>query len=343
VVLLLDSATLPASQRDEALSALISQASGPTRVSHDVADELIDNKTHYWNVGDGNGLIRTQDNAIRFSRTARQARSNDRDLFAITVQLRGTGLIVESAKSVVQQTGELSLHRVAREHAFAFRGKAENASFLLSRDDLGLPLAYVVNAAPKLASSPVYGLLQAHFAGLCDAAQEVSANKTSSTLLASATVQLIRAMVASTDGPSDLRSRDVIHDSAPTTVLAYIRHNLSDPNLDAARIATANSMTVSDLRAMWSQMPQSIDEWIMNARLESVRNALADEKQVFGHFDDLARHWGISNVTEFRVQFRSALGLSPDALSDGKSILSKREPSVGPSPSGWLDESRYDG
>lgn len=307
MVLLLDTDTLPPSERNNALTALISQASGPARVTHDVADELIRSKTHFWNVGDRNGFIRTQDAAVRYTRTAQEVRENEQELFAMTYQYSGSSVIVDGEDIVVQHAGMLTLNRVARAHEFAFPGKAEIGSFLLSKADLGLPASLVAGSGPKLAGSPLYGLVQAHFAGLSDTAEELASKQEASGLFASATIQLIRALVASTD-TTDAHGREVVHDASREAAAAYVRQHLKEASLNAERIAYAIGTTERNIQSLWSGDDESFDEWITRARLRQVRDELSRRDGVGVLFEDVAREWGVSDMSLFTSRFLATYG-----------------------------------
>lgn len=262
MVLLIDTAALPPRERNEALSALFSEASAPMQVTHDVPDELIRNRTHYWNLGAHNGLIRSRDNGVRFTRTARDVRADDRELFAMTVQHSGSSISREDdGTESVQTPGMLSLHHVASAHEFAFTGDAENASFLVSHEDLDLPMALVLGSSPLLRFSPLYSLVQADFAQLSTAAEDVSANAAASALLAGAMIPLVRALVASTD-EDNRRARDAIHETLFDVVVAAARRQGTDRELDDESLARASGNSVRRVRALRSPGGLTVQEYL---------------------------------------------------------------------------------
>lgn len=269
MVLLIDTATLPPGERDDALSAVLSNASGPMRVWHDSPDQLIRNKTHLWNIGPRNVLIRSQDYNVRFNRSLTDVRADDREFFAVTFQHSGSSRSSQlSGELSEQRPGALSLHNVASAHEFAFEGHAENASFLISHDDLDLPYSLVAEAAPHLSTSPLYPLVTADIARLGEVAESLSDSPEPAELLALATVQLVKALIASTNS-ENRRSKQALHESLLETTTAFARAHLGEDSLNAERIAAANNITERHLLRLWAEAGHDLNDWIRAARRDA--------------------------------------------------------------------------
>lgn len=311
MVVVLDTVNVPARERNDALSAVISDAAYPTRVSHDLPDELIRNRTQSWAVGASNSLIRTQDTNMRFTRASRNLRADDREVWAMSLQHRGTGIHVSAqGDAVIQPAGALLLADVARSYVFAFDGKADNASFLMTYDELDLPFSLVAKASWKLGHSPLHRLVQSHFAHLSDVAEELPGDSAASALVASTTIQLIRALVAST-GLDDRRARDASQETRRTTLLTYARQHLRDPELNARQIAAANHMSERQVYKLWSQSSESLSEWILRERLDGARKDLAAPSARDVTIEVISRRWGFVDASHFSRRFRQAYGATP--------------------------------
>ncbi|MBT2501030.1 hypothetical protein [Curtobacterium sp. ISL-83] len=245
MVLLLDTAALPPGDRDDALSAIFSAASGPTRVTHAGPDQHIRNKTESWNVGDHNTIIRTADTDLRLSRSPASLRASGRELFAVTYQNVGTSVYLNGDDITVQKPGELLFQDIAQSYEFAFDGPGDNFSFLMSYDDIGMPIADAVRAGRHLRSSPLYELVQQDFATLGTAAAALAPDSDASAFLAHATIEMTRALLASAD-TTPRAARDVLHQTLPTTIAAHARQHRTAPELSAARIAAMVGISAPD-------------------------------------------------------------------------------------------------
>ena len=310
MALLLDTTDLPAGKRNDAISALLSQAYVPMRASHGVPDELINNKTHSWRMGSRNDLLRISDNALRLSRTASDKQPDDRELFAISYQHRGTSIFLEDDGAQVEYTGKLFLKDVSRGYEFAFAGQADMSVFIMTYEDLGLEVSFVEAASRRLTTSKLYNLLRVDLARLSDAARDLSDNEDAAGVLAAAMVNLTRALVASTD-PENRHARDAIEETLPDTVSLYIRHHLGDASLDAEQIAAANHISTRRLDQLWTAAGDDLEAWILRKRLEGARKdaeASAAPRQMI---DEIARRWGFSDPRIFEARYRDEYGAYP--------------------------------
>jgi hypothetical protein len=245
MVLLLDTAALPPGDRDEALSAIFSAASGPTRVTHAVPDQHIRNKTQSWNVGHHNTIIRTVDTDLRLSRSPATLRASGRELFAVTYQSVGTSVYLNGDDVTVQEPGALLCQDIARSYEFAFDGPGDNYSFLMSYSDLGMPIGDAIRAARDIESSPIYELVQHDIAALGTAAASLAPDSDASGHLADATIELTRALLASA-GTTSSASRNILHETLPATITAHARHHRTAPDSSSARIAAMLGISARD-------------------------------------------------------------------------------------------------
>jgi AraC-like DNA-binding protein len=153
-------------------------------------------------------------------------------------------------------------------------------------------------------------LVQAHFARLSAVADELSADSEATKLLASTSVQLVRALIAST-GLDNAPSRTVAHDTLFSTVMTYVRQHLRDPRMTPRTIATANNISVRLLHNLWAENGESVNDWIIRERLEGARRDLAVPSSLLVTVEVVARRWGFVDPSHFSRRFRQAYGLSP--------------------------------
>jgi hypothetical protein len=259
MVLLVDTGSLRPAERDDALSAVFTAASGPTRVTHTVPDELIRNKTQSWNVGPRNTIIRTKDTGLRLSRSPKELRTSGRELFAITYQTKGTSIYLTGDDIAVQPAGSVLLQDISRSYEFAFDGPGDNYSFLMAYDDLDMPPAEANKAALGIRSSPLYDLARHDLASLGTAAVALPPDSPAAAHLANATIQLTRALLASTT-PTHPASRDTLHETLTAATTAYLHQHWNDPWLSTARIAHTMGLSARDVGRAALENGETVDE-----------------------------------------------------------------------------------
>jgi AraC-like DNA-binding protein len=307
MALLLDTSNIPAAKRNDAISAVLSESSGTTRVSHNVPDELIKNEIHAWAMGPRNDLFRIRDTALRLSRTARDRQPGEQELFALSYQHRGSSYFLGDDGAKVAQAGRLFMGDLSHSCEFVFGNDADISTFVMTQEDLGLPNSFVEIASRKLESSWLYQLVCADFARLSDAARDLADNEDATGLLATAMVSLTRGLLASTD-PDNRHARDAIEDTLPDTIALYIRQHLSDASLDAEQIASANHISTRLLGQLWAAAGEDLDAWILRHRLQGARKDAEASATPSPATDAIARRWGFVDPRTFTAHYRDEYG-----------------------------------
>ncbi|HEY2642354.1 MAG TPA: helix-turn-helix domain-containing protein [Galbitalea sp.] len=312
MVVLLDTSLLPPRERSGAVNRLLSEALGPSLVLHDMPAEFIHNTTRYWDLGPSNSLLRSQDTDMHIHRSPRELRMDGRELFSLCLQHSGTSVVSEEDGPVAVLEGSLCINNLARQHEVGFRGQVDCSAFMLSHEQMGLPLSVVDRGARRLDMSPLYPMVREHIARVCSVADtdELPAASEAAAEVASATIQLIRAMVASTN-PENAEARDVVVETKFIAVLTYLRQHLRDPSLTPQQVATANQISVRQLYKLWSAHETSLNDWVLRERLEISRTELASPGLLHLTIEVIARRSGFSDPSHFSRRFRRAYGMTP--------------------------------
>jgi AraC-like DNA-binding protein len=312
MVVLLETSLLAPQERSDAVNRLISEALGPSVVSHDMPAEYIHNTTSYWDIGPSNSLIRSRDTNMHIHRSPRELRMDGRELFSMCFQHRGTSLLFEENGPFAVPRGALNLNNLARSHELRYHGEADCSAFLFSHQQMGLPLSIVDVASQRLESSPLYSMVRGHLAGVCAVADadELPTDADTVAELASATVQLVRALVASAV-PENPRARDVVIETQFVAVVTYLRQHIRDSSLTPQRVAAANQISVRQLYKLWSTEETSLNDWVLRERLEAARTELATPGLLHLTIEVIARGCGFSDASHFSRRFRQAYGMTP--------------------------------
>jgi AraC-like DNA-binding protein len=170
----------------------------------------------------------------------------------------------------------------------------------------------VRDAGRVLQSSPLYGLLQSHVARLCHTPDALGQGP-AGTLLGNATIDLVRAMIASTaPAESSRRAAAITNETMHAQIITYLRTHLRDPGFGAEQIASDLHISVRHLYRLWANRDLTLAEWVMAERLEGAKHALAGQPAQSTTIRAVARAWGFADSTHFSRRFRETYGTSPD-------------------------------
>ncbi len=90
---------------------------------------------------------------------------------------------------------------------------------------------------------------------------------------------------------------------------AYVRRHLTEPGLDAERIARAHAVSVRHLYRVCAAAGMSLEQEVIAQRLEGARAELAGpgDRSVAV----VARRWGFPDPSHFAREFRRRVGMTP--------------------------------
>jgi AraC-like DNA-binding protein len=165
------------------------------------------------------------------------------------------------------------------------------------------------HAVPRLAQSPLYGLVAAHVVALFGAADALSVHPSAADV-ARSSVDLARALVTSlsTDG---VTRREGVAQTLLVRVREYVRQNLRDPDLNAASIAHAHHISLRHLYSVCAAAEISLEQHIIRSRLRGVRAELSLPAAQRRSIESVAYGWGFRNVSHFTRRFSAEFGVSP--------------------------------
>jgi AraC-like DNA-binding protein len=181
-------------------------------------------------------------------------------------------------------------------------------AFVVDYDQLGLPVDSARAAAPRLASSPIYGLARSHFAGLQRTLDQLHSG-TARLMVGGATMELVRALIT-TAGSEVTSACEASGHLLSLQVTKYVENHLTDPGLDAELIAAVHHISVRRLYNIWSAHDLTLAQWIIHQRLERARILLAERSPALT-VNAIARRCGFTDVSHLCRRFRAAYGMSP--------------------------------
>jgi AraC-like DNA-binding protein len=304
----LDTAGMPARERVEAVQAAMRYASAPCHVIHENPDGHVYARMEVWDLGDTN-VFTQRSSGIRLLRTAKLARQDAMPVVALSVQQRATGRLDQRGHRQLVPRGELLAVDLSGPYDYSWSGDGAAGCLQIPLDRLGLPVDTVRQAAANLRASPLYRLVTSHIAHLARDPARITADATAPAV-AVASVELARALLASAARSRPV-ARQVLADTLPTRIRAYVRLHLTDPELSPARIAAAHNISVRYLYRICAAAGFSLEQWIIAERLAGARRDLARPAGRPRPVGAIARSWGFRDPTHFTRRFTAAYGVTP--------------------------------
>jgi AraC-like DNA-binding protein len=94
-------------------------------------------------------------------------------------------------------------------------------------------------------------------------------------------------------------------------VLAFVRLRLADPDLTPEHIARAHNVSVRQLYKVCAASGLSLEQWIIDQRLEAARADLASSTGRRRSIAATSRAAGFQDPSHFSRRFRDAYGMTP--------------------------------
>jgi AraC-like DNA-binding protein len=283
-------------------------ASAPCHVLHESPDGAVHARMEVWDFG--NATIFTQrSSGIRLLRTAKLARQDGMPVIALSVQQRADGRIEQHSRQRVVPPGELLVVDLSGPYDFSWSGDGGAGCLQIPYDHLGLPLDVVRRAAFEVAASPLYAMVTAHIAQLTRDPSGITGDAASATA-AAASIDLARALLVSTVH-SGKHARQVFAETLLTRIRTFARLHLADPDLVPATIAAAHNISLRQLYKLCADADLSLEQWIINERLQRVRQELTRPDRRHVPIGAIARGWGFRDPTHFTRRFKARYGVTP--------------------------------
>jgi AraC-like DNA-binding protein len=302
-----DTTTVAAAERADRLRVALAEASLASVTLGDAGGD-VHARLEMWPLA-SSYLFRAATSPVRMFRTERQARSVPVPLLALAVQERGAALHRQFAPVSHVRPGALMGMDMTAAFDFSWSTHAGSRALMMPLDELGLSGQQLRDALPRLADSPLYGLVTRHIVELFGAADAIDTPSVAENLSA-VSLDLARALIesVSADGPA---RRDAAARTLMIRVRDHIRRNLRDPGLSAATIAAAHHVSLRHLYKVCSAAGVSLEQLIIRRRLHGAHAELSLPAAQHHTIESVARAWGFRNVTHFTRRFGEEFGVSP--------------------------------
>lgn len=262
-------------------------------------------------LGDAGGLklCRIIASRHRVVRTPGLIRGDDRGYVKIVAQLKGSARFEQNGRQVVLSPGEWSMYDTTRAYIVSNPEPIDQLAVLLPRDRLiraGVDLDQIVVrrfAGRSGVSRLAFDMLTSAFQELPTLTRGNSGSELGETM-----AHLVRLATLDRLGiESEAGRRETMRDR----VKAYIDANLQDPLLSLDRVAAAIGCSKRYLHKLFSTETETLNSHIWHARLERIRQDLANPRLLGRSITEIAFAWGFNSSTHFSRSFRERYGVSP--------------------------------
>lgn len=227
--------------------------------------------------------------------------------YKLTLQLSGTGILVQDGKEAVLGPGDIGLYDTSRPYTLMFDGPMHAVVVMFPHRLLDVD-AREVRELTAVRVPGDDGLARAVSPFLREVVRNVGGLDGSTGLrVVHNTVDVIATMLAGqlarlADGPRS-RNGELLH-----SIHDYISRHLSDPDLGPQSIAAAHFISTRYLQQIFHKQGTTISQWIRERRLSYVRRDLGDPRLSHLSISQIAASWGFTNPAHFSKAFRADAG-----------------------------------
>ncbi|MEV7007961.1 helix-turn-helix domain-containing protein [Streptosporangium sp. NPDC051022] len=303
MLVLFDTATVPAGDRLDRLSEAVGDAVVPVEIEHHTSPDAVAARCLGRKVG-GLSMMSLRTTPVTLRRTARLAGADQEPQLLLERQQAGRRVVTQDRHRTVLKPGDMSILDTARPYTSAHPDGVDEYCVRVSRAELGLPEEVLSRAGGMRLDprNPVADLAASYLSRLADQPR-MEAFETP-------TIELIRAVILTQLGDGST-GRQSLEDTLALRIMDFARRHLTNRDLNAAKIAAAHNISVRHLYATLARSGIVLGEWIREQRLEGCRRDLARTDRNAKTISYIAHRWGFGDATHFSRAFRAAFGMSP--------------------------------
>ncbi|WP_413248001.1 helix-turn-helix domain-containing protein [Sinomonas flava] len=252
------------------------------------------------------------------SRTPGLLAASDRRYFKLSIQLAGTGLLLQDGREAVLTPGSLAVYSTDRPYTLAFDGDFRSLVLMFPHAALDLPADAVAQmTAIAISGSDGLGALVAPFlVRLADNLDAVAGRN--GTRLAHNALDLVTTLFNAELDARSAASRDP-HQMLLARIHDFIEERLGDPDLSPGTIAAAHFISTRHLHDLFRDLGTTVSASIRERRLERCRRDLRDPVLSDRPVTAIASRWGLTDSAHFSRIFRAAYGEPPSSYRAGGS------------------------
>ncbi len=249
--------------------------------------------------------------AHQVERTPALIARGDKHYFKLSLQLSGTGILIQDNREAVLQAGDIAIYDTDRPYTLAFDRDFRSLVVMFPQSLIDLPRDAVGQlTATRIAGDEglarMVGPFLTHLTKNMDRLTGHSGMR-----LVHNTLDMVTTVLHS---ELDARGGDnqANHRAARVQeIRAYIDEHLSDPDLSPSEIAAVNFISTRHLHGIFKDQGVTVSAWIRSRRLEHCRRDLADPLFLNKSVSAVGARWGFMDASHFSRLFRATFGQTP--------------------------------
>ena len=261
-------------------------------------------------VSDGVLFSTVRATAHAVERTPAHIVTSPGDYVKLTLQLAGTGILIQDDRTALLAPGDIVLYDTSRPYTLEFGADLAAVVVMFPHRMIDVDAETLHDlTAVRIRGEEGFARAVSHFlAGLATALPTLDGP--TGLRITHNTMDLIATMVG-----SELRGGAWGDPSAELLfrIDSYINANLRRPDLGPETIAAANYISTRYLHSLFQRRGTTVSQWVRERRLEHVRRDLIDPRRRGDGIAAIATSWGFVDASHFSKVFRAHVGTSPTA------------------------------
>lgn len=262
---------------------------------------------------DGIHLCEIGAGAQLVERTPQLIGSGDCGYYKLSLQVAGTGLLVQDNREALMRPGDIAIYDTNRPYSLFFEDDFRTTVVMFPQELIALPVTLVGQlTAVCLSGDGRLASIIAPFLTQIAKSPELFSGSLG-VRLSRNTLDLVTTMLASY---LDLERGDLSNGHRPLVqeIFDYIDDNLSSPELSPRQIAAAHYISTRKLHNVFGEQGTTVASWIRKRRLERCRFDLLDPVYASSSIATIAARWGFRDAAHFSRVFKGAFDRSPSEL-----------------------------
>ncbi len=236
----------------------------------------------------------------------------DPRFYKASLQVAGTGLLIQDGREALLQPGDLAIYDTDRPYSLVFEEDIRMLVLMFPRESIGLPPEMVGQlTAHRFSSDDGLGGMIIPFLHTVSQNIDRVGGLTGPRLVQTA-LDLITTMFAS-ELDLDAATGDS-HQVLMQQIRGYIDGHLGSPELGPTQIAAAHYISTRHLHGLFREKGTTVSTWIRERRLDKCRRDLIDPLNAHLSVGAIAARWGFLDAAHFSRVFKAAYGSSPSEL-----------------------------
>lgn len=235
----------------------------------------------------------------------------DKPYFIVSMQLSGTGMMLQDGREAVLGPGDMAIFDTNRAYTRTYDTNFRSIVFRLPQSFLDLPSESIsqLTATRFAGDSGPSSLVAPFLAGLANNMERLSGvtglrfiRNTSDLIATMLHSELGLRIATAPEGNRTIILRDID---------LFIEQHLSDPRLDPQSIAAAHFISLRNLHGLFHDRGVSVSSWIRTRRLDLCQRDLLDPILSHVAVASIAAKHGLTDPAHFSRLFKRTYGVSP--------------------------------